>query len=49
MKLIRSVIIVSTMASDKIIVFLLEFNAEVYGGDVTLTPEDRKALQVKEV
>jgi len=48
-KLIRSVIIVSTRDVDKVIRFLREFNAEVHVREVTLTPEDRGALQVKGV
>ena len=48
-KLIRSVIIVSTRDVVKVIRFLREFNAEVHVRDVTLTPEDRGALQVKGV
>jgi lipoate-protein ligase A len=48
-KLIRSVIIVSTRDADKVIRFLREFNAEVHVRDVTLTHEDRKTLQVKGV
>lgn len=47
-KLIRSVIIVSMRDVDKVIRFLREFNAEVHVRDVVLTPEDRRALQVKE-
>lgn len=48
-KLIRSVIIVSTRDAKEVIKFLREFNAEVHVRDVILTPEDRKALQVKGV
>ena len=48
-KLIRSVIIVSTRDVDKVIRLLREFNAEVHVREVTLTPEDRGALQVKGV
>jgi hypothetical protein len=46
-KLIRSVIIVSTRDAKETIKFLREFNAEVHVRDVILTPEDRKILQVK--
>jgi hypothetical protein len=48
-KLIRSVIIVSTRDAKETIKFLREFNAEVHVRDVILTPEDRKILQVKEM
>ena len=45
-KLIRSVIIVSTKHADRIIEFLRDFGAEVHVRDVTLTPEDKRVLQV---
>ena len=48
-KFIRSVITVSTRDVDKVIGFPRELNAEVHVRDVTLTPEDRRALQVKGV
>lgn len=46
-KLIRSVIIVSTRDAEKVIRFLREFDAEIHVREVTLTPEDRKALHLE--
>ena len=43
-KLIRGVIIVMASDLEKVLNFLNEYNAEVYTRDITLIPEDEKAL-----
>jgi len=43
-KLIRGVIIVGECDLEKVLIFLREYNAEVYTRDITLTPEDEKIL-----
>jgi len=43
-KLIRGVIIIRGSDLEKVLNFLNEYNAEVYTRDITLIPEDEKAL-----
>jgi len=43
-KLIRGVIIVPKEHTKRVVQFLKEFDAEVYIGEITLTPDDEKFL-----